>query len=168
MNLKRLSLGLLAAIAFACPSLAGALAAPEDRVVPTASGAIDNTNAPDSAEFDLAMLDALPQDSVTGRTPWYDDSRTFSGPLISAILEAVGAHGKALRVTAVNDYSAEIPVSDIEDYPVILATRIDGATLSVREKGPGFVIYPFDKAPELYNEKYFGRSVWQVTSIEIF
>ena len=32
MNLKRLSLGLLAAIAFACPSLAGELAAPEDRL----------------------------------------------------------------------------------------------------------------------------------------
>lgn len=168
MNIKRVSLGLLAAVAFAFPSLAGELAVPEGRVVLTVSGAIDNTNAPDGAEFDLAMLDALPQDSVASKTPWYDDSRTFSGPLISAILEAVGAHGKALRVTAVNDYSAEIPLGDVEDYPVILATRIDGAVLSVREKGPGFVIYPFDKAPELYNEKYFGRSVWQVTSIQSF
>ena len=39
--------------------------------------------------------------------------------------------------------------------------------MSVRDKGPIFVIYPFDEAPELYNETYFGRSVWQAVSVEV-
>ena len=40
--------------------------------------------------------------------------------------------------------------------------------MSVRDKGPLFVIYPFDEAPELNNETYYGRSAWQVKSIEVF
>ena len=44
---------------------------------------------------------------------------------------------------------------------------MDGKPLSVRDKGPLFLIYPFDKNPELYNEKYFSRSVWQIKKIEI-
>ena len=48
---------------------------------------------------------------------------------------------------------------------MILATKRDGAMMSVREHGPIFVIYPFDQEPDLYNEKYFSRSVWQVSTI---
>lgn len=29
------------------------------------------------------------------------------------------------------------------------------------------MIYPFDKNHELYNEKYFSRSVWQIKEIEV-
>ena len=73
-----------------------------------------------------------------------------------------------LRVTALNDYVTEIPVADFRDNPVILATAIDGKSLSVREKGPIFIIYPFDEQPSLNNETYYGRSAWQVKSIEVF
>ena len=85
----------------------------------------------------------------------------------AALLDAVGAKGTTLKVTALNDYAAEIPVEDFRKWPVILATRRDGAEMPVRDKGPLFVIYPFDVDKTLYNEKYFNRSVWQVKSIEI-
>jgi hypothetical protein len=58
-------------------------------------------------------------------------------------------------------------MDDIKDYPVILATRVDGEELSVRDKGPLFVIYPFDEHPDLYNEVIFSRSVWQVASLTV-
>jgi hypothetical protein len=115
----------------------------------------------------MAMLDALRQATVTTNTPWYDGPKSFSGPLGLALLDAVGASGTMLKVTALNDYVTEIPVSDIRDYRVVLATRIDGNEMSVREKGPIFVIYPFDAHTELNNETYYGRSAWQVKSIEV-
>ena len=49
----------------------------------------------------------------------------------------------------------------------ILATRMDGQLMSVRDKGPLFLIYPFDLDSGLYNEKYFARSVWQIKEIEV-
>ncbi|PZX11348.1 hypothetical protein LX81_03939 [Palleronia aestuarii] len=146
---------------------ADALARPTGPVVLTISGDIEKTNAEGAAEFDLEMLEALPGRETVIDTPWYSGTKTFSGPLISAVLDAVGAGEGALKVIALNDYTAEIPRDDVDEYPVILATRIDGERMSVREKGPSFVIYPFDVDRDLYSEVIFGRSVWQVAAIEV-
>ena len=124
-------------------------------------------NAGEAAVFDLAMLDALAGRETTAETPWFDQEHTFKGSLLSAVLDAAGAHGTALRVRAINGYEAVIPMEDVAAYPIILATRIDGKKLSVRDKGPIFVIYPFDRDPELYNEIYYTRSVWQVEAMEV-
>lgn len=117
--------------------------------------------------FDLGMLDALPQRETVTATPWHEGRPSFSGPLISGLLDHVGAAGERLRVVALNDYAAEMPVADVRAFPVILATRQDGRPMPVRRKGPIFVIYPFDEHPELANEVIYGRSVWQVKGIEV-
>lgn len=39
--------------------------------------------------------------------------------------------------------------------------------MSVRDKGPLFLIYPFDDNPDLFDEVYFGRSVWQIAQIVV-
>lgn len=143
------------------------LARPTGPVLLTIKGNIANTNAEGVAEFDLAMIDALEQRTTVTETPWYDSAESFSGPLAKALFEAVGAQGETVTVTALNDYSADVPMADFLNYPVIFATRLDNEVLSVREKGPLFLIYPFDTAPKLYNEVYFGRSVWQITAITV-
>lgn len=143
------------------------LAPPQGEVVLTVTGNIARPNGDGAARFDQAMIEALEHRSTTTATPWYEGPRTFSGPLVTALLDAVGAQGGTLRLIALNDYSADVPVAELQEHPVILATHLDGARMSVREKGPFFLIYPFDEAPALFNEVYFGRSVWQVTRIEV-
>ncbi len=39
--------------------------------------------------------------------------------------------------------------------------------MAVRDKGPLFVIYPYDSNTELQSELYFGRSAWQLRTIEV-
>jgi hypothetical protein len=148
-------------------SLAGSLAAPTGDVILEISGQVTSSNAEGRVEFDLAMLDALPQRETVTATPWHEGKHSFSGPTIASILEAAGATGGTLRIAALNDYAAEMPVDDARTIPVILATRIDGEEISIRDKGPLFVIYPFDEQPDLFNEVYFNRSVWQVNVIEV-
>ena len=53
------------------------------------------------------------------------------------------------------------------DFDTILAIKMNGEPMTVRNKGPLFLIYPFDTNPDLYNEKYFNRSVWQIKEIEV-
>lgn len=156
-----------AAAALLCSLPANALDAPKDRVVLTVTGAISDTNSPTGAEFDLSMMAALPGRSGEMETPWTEGQTRFDGPLLRSVLDAVGAHGKTLRITALNDYSAEVPVADATDFDTMLAIAMDGKPMSIRDKGPIFMIYPFDTNPELYNEKYFSRSVWQIKSIEV-
>lgn len=169
LSRRALTAGLLAWAVAGAPSLARAedLPTPTGEVVLTLSGQLGRTNADGRAEFDLAMLDALPQRETVTATPWHEGTHSFSGPTLSALVEAVGATGSSLHIVALNDYATDLPMEDARTIPVILATRIDGEEIPVRDKGPLFVIYPFDEQPELFNEVYFNRSVWQVASIEV-
>jgi len=160
--------GPLFALIASTSALAAELTTPTGPVILEVTGLISHTNAGAAAQFDMASLEALGAHATTTKTPWYDGAKTFEGPLGSALLDIVGASGTTLKVTALNDYVTEIPVADFRDHAVILATKLDGAPMSVRDKGPIFVIYPFDQEPALNNETYFGRSAWQVKSIEVY
>jgi hypothetical protein len=70
-------------------------------------------------------------------------------------------------VTALNDYSTEIPISDLSDHNVILSLKRNGEYMPVSDKGPLFIIYPFDSKPELKSQTYYGRSAWQVAKISV-
>ena len=113
------------------------------------------------------MLDALPSRVSKVETPWTEGVNSFEGPLGKALLEAVGSKGTTLHVVALDDYAVDIPAEDFVKYPVILATKKNGVPMPVRDKGPIFVIYPFDTDKALFSEAYFNRSVWQVKSIDI-
>lgn len=159
-----LALGL--ATAAAAPARAQ-LAAPQGRPLLLFTGRIGQTNTPEGAAFDLAMLDALPQGRFFGETPWTKGDQLFTGPLGAALLDAVGATGSEMFVKALNDYSVTIPAADFRRWRVILATRRNGAPMPVRDKGPVWIIYPMDTEPSLRAEPIYHRSVWQVSRIEV-
>lgn len=160
-------LGMGGAIAQTGAPPAGPLPLPQGAVVLTLKGRIARTNAPGAARLDRAMLAALPQGSFTGETPWTKGTVSFSGPLGSAVLDHVGAEGQTLKVVALNDYSSEVPVEDFRRHQIILATHRDGKELTVRDKGPLWIIYPMDRDPSLRNAVVYHRSVWQVRDIEV-
>lgn len=160
---------LLALSSLVGPTIAAAttLATPTERPVLTVSGKIAVTNKGDTAEFDRAMLEDLGTESFTTSTPWYPGPTKFEGIPMDKLLDRLGASGQHLTVVALNDYSSDIPVADVRKYKVLLALKVNGDYISVRDKGPLFIIYPFDSDPELQHQTYYGRSVWQVSRIVV-
>lgn len=146
---------------------AAALDRPAGPVVLTVHGKVRSTNADNGADFDMKMLERMPQTSFSTRTPWYAGPRRFSGPLLRDVLSAAGASGTLLRVTALNDYRVDIPVDDALRHELIVALLLDGKPMAVRDKGPLFLIYPFDTQPELRTATYYSRSAWQLRSIQV-
>jgi hypothetical protein len=146
---------------------ARALDRPEGAVVLTVNGRVRNPNRGTEADFDMAMLERLPQHSFSTRTPWYAQRRKFTGPLLRDLLSSVGAHGSILRLTALNDYRIDMPFDDPQRHDVLLARLIDDRPLTVRDKGPLFLIYPFDAEPTLRSVTYYSRSAWQLRTIEV-
>lgn len=149
------------------PAGARALERPGGPVVLTVSGQVRHINQGGAAEFDMPMLERLPQARFSTRTPWYAQAREFTGPLLRDVLRAAGAHGSQLRARALNDYRVDIPFDDAQRYDLIVARLLDGAPMPVRDKGPLFIVYPFDAQPELRNAVYYSRSAWQLRSIEV-
>jgi len=117
--------------------------------------------------FDLNTLENLPQQTFTTMTPWSDKPIQFSGPLLRDVLAVAGAKGQNIRATAINDYRIHIPLQDAMRFDMIVATRMNGERMSVRDKGPLFVVYPFDSQPELQQARYYERSIWQLKSLEV-
>ena len=146
---------------------AAALDAPMGKPVLTIAGKVTQTNRNGQAVFDSALLDRFPVHQVTTETPWYDGATTFEGPLLRDVLAAAGADGATMLVVkALNDYSARVPVKDAQLYGVVLARKADGHPMTIRDKGPLFLIYPFDEHPELKSDKFYHRSVWQIHRID--
>jgi hypothetical protein len=166
MSVRSLVAGLLVGLLLATAS-AWALEPPKQRPVLTVSGNIQHTNREGRALFDMAMLERLPQTTFTTMTPWEKEPITFTGPLLRDVLAAVGAQGQELRAVALNDYRVAIPASDAAQYGVIVATRIAGQPISVRARGPLFIVYPFDSDRKLQNSTYYERSIWQLVALEV-
>jgi hypothetical protein len=129
---------------------------------PSATG-----GAPELTLFTDAQLSAMPQTTITTRTPWYERARRFTGPLMSQVLQAAGAQGRVVKATALNDYSVEIPMADITDHGVVLARLLDDQPMPVRDRGPLFVIYPFDDKPAVRTPVHFARCIWQLRSLDV-
>ena len=148
-------------------SAALALDAPKERPILVISGKITTKNAGEVARFDMKMIEALPQHSFTTSTPGFDRPVKFTGPLLADVLAAVKASGSNVSAVAINDYRITIPAADAAKFQVIVARLIDDKPIPVREKGPLFVVYPFDSSAELRTSTYYERSIWQLKALDI-
>jgi len=156
--MKRFLSALLAvtALAFALPA-----AATEQDVVLTLKG-----NG-DTHEFSIADLRALGERRVDTTTIWSDGVQQFVGVSLHHLLAHVGVNSGMLEVAAVNDYAVEIPMSDVRPNGPIIAYERNGDIMSLRDKGPLWVIYPYDSGAEFRTEEVYSRSIWQLNRITV-
>lgn len=166
-RLRPCALLLAAIVSFAAVLPSAALDTPAGPVILTIDGSIATTNQDKAANFDRAMIEAMPVTAVKTVTPWTDGEVVFEGVLLRDLLDSVGARGETLRAVAINDYAVEIPVTDFREHDVILAWKADGSRMRVRDKGPLWVIYPWSDTPELRNEVHHARSIWQVRKLTV-
>jgi hypothetical protein len=63
-------------------------------------------------------------------------------------MEAVGAAGTEVGAFALNEYQQTIPISDFASYDVLLAFRMNGRPMRLRDKGPIWIVYPWSDHPD--------------------
>ena len=132
------------------------------------TGAVRVRNDRDGAAFDAGLLEALPRHSFVTKAPWYPQPRKFTGVLIRELLNALGvAPGTTLTAMALNDYRVSMPSDDLVAHGALLAYWLDDKPMSVRDKGPLVIIYPFDERPELRTAVHYSRAIWQLRSLDV-
>ncbi|MCX8998145.1 molybdopterin-dependent oxidoreductase [Rhizobiaceae bacterium BDR2-2] len=118
-----------------------------------------------------ADLDRLPVKTIDTETAWMDGVHHFEGVLLRDVFTMVGIDVEApdaqFEALAHNDYSVEIPVADAVKWDVILARRMDGEALTLRDKGPLWIVYPRDDYRELRDARYDHRWVWQLRQLKL-
>lgn len=146
---------------------AEALPEPKGQVLLTVSGSIEKINAEQIAIFDRDMLLDLPVTQFETTTIWTDGLQSFSGVSLHHLKEKIGMDGETIIASAINDYSVEIPLSDAKEGGPIIAYLRNGTEMSVRSKGPLWIVYPYDTVPEYRSETIYSRSIWQLDRLEV-
>ena len=149
------------AAAAAGSALASPVLGESDPVVLEVSGQVETTRT-----FTLSQLQALGVTRLATSTAWTDGVPEFEGVLARNVMGALGpitsSHVTAL---ALNDYRADIPISDFYDYEVLFAWSMNDDMLTRRDKGPLWIVYPRDAVPQLREERYEHRWVWQLSRL---
>lgn len=154
----------VASAALADKQLRGEPAGP---VILTISGNIQGAGSRQVVKLDRAMLESVGVTKLKTSTAWTTGESEFEGVLARDLLEAVGAEGTVVVATALNDYVASIPLRELYDYPVLLAFKMDGQYLEIRDKGPLWIVYPRDQYEELRSSMVDKNWVWQLSELEI-
>lgn len=131
------------------------------------TGKISETNVGTEAHLDRALLQSIGIKKLKTSNQYEPGSHVYEGVMLKDLLSFLGASGTTLVATALDGYSIEVPVHDAERYPVILAMKKNGKPMTVREKGPIWIIYPIDEFEELKDQKYSSRSIWQLNRIDV-
>jgi hypothetical protein len=154
--------GLFADIAMAEPLLL-----PQGRVILIVSGQISRTNGDGIARLDQAMLEAMEPNCIATSTPWTMGVHQFCGVPLRSVLKSLGATGATVQATGLNEYIVSIPLTEIGPRAPFLAFQRDGSELSPHDKGPVWMIYPFDEGGAYQQDTTYARSVWQLVQIEV-
>ena len=120
-----------------------------------------------SIALDLSAMDKMPQTTFSTTTPWHSGVTEFSGVSLKDFLSSTQLSGKKLQIIALNDYEVQADISEMLEAGALLATRQNGAIMPVSDKGPVFLVFPFDSRPELQHQTYYSRAVWQIAEINV-
>jgi len=125
------------------------------------------TYGADVVTFDQDALEELGAVTFETETIWTEGVQTFTGVLLETLVAEFPIDDGMLIASAINDYSVEIPVSDAVEGGPIVAYLHNGEQMSVRDKGPLWIVYPYDSTPDYQAELIYSRSIWQLDRIEM-
>ena len=119
-----------------------------------------------SSEYSVGDLRQIGSETIETTTIWTEGVQTFVGVPLMAFLQALEVTEGIMVATAINDYSITIPVDEAMVEGPIIAFERNGKAMSIREKGPLWIVYPYDAGPEFQTEVVHSRSIWQLNRIE--
>ncbi len=146
-----------------------AVPAPTGDVVLTVDGMIAQTNSGDTLQFDLPALESLGVVQYEVDDPFAKQKILYAGVLLSQVLKVAGADSQAttLTLTALDDYSTDMKISDATKWPVLVATQADGEYMPIDKNGPLISVWPFDDFPEIDHLTYDALWVWSLYKITV-
>jgi len=142
---------------------------PTGPVVLKIDGKIGQTNSGDTLQFDMATLESIGVVQYKVDDPNLKKSVLYAGVLLSQLLKVAGVSSQATTLTlwALDDYSTDMKISDANKWPVLIATRADGAYMPIDKNGPLQSVFPFNNYPEIDHLTYDPQWLWALARITV-
>ncbi|MHA7827481.1 MAG: putative pterin-binding protein [Roseovarius sp.] len=152
-------------------ALAGPLrAAGEHNSTPILSIEIIDKSTDDSCtreriELTYSELQSMPRATIETSTNWTFGTQSFTGVWLATLLDRHAIRSGMLELFAVNDYVVRIPVEEVRQGGELLAYRRNDEIMTLRQKGPLWLVYDWDHEPAYRTETHYSRSIWQLDRI---
>jgi hypothetical protein len=153
----------LTAAALVAVALTGGAATAQDATLLS----VTDADGAELKSYDLAALKALGTASFETTTIWTEGKQRFTGVPLTVLFKDIGVTQGEVNAIAVNDYSVPIPVTDAVEGGPLLAFEVNGAAMSVRDKGPLWIVYPYDSKTDYQSETIYSRSIWQLNRLQL-
>ncbi|OWU84983.1 hypothetical protein ATO6_11485 [Oceanicola sp. 22II-s10i] len=116
--------------------------------------------------LDRSDLAAMPQDGFVTTTIWTEGPQSFRGVRVASLMTALGIPAGHALLTAANGYQVESGIKDLMPDAALIAIERNGAPMSLRDKGPLWLVYEYDSAHVFRTEVVYARSIWQLDRID--
>lgn len=136
-------------------------------VILTIDGNVKSADGQTSFQLDMEGLKTLAVEEFETTTIWTEGTLKFSGVVLRDLLQAAGAEGEVVVAEALNGYSVEIPIADLDEKAPIVAYHINDEPFSRRDKGPLWIVFPYDGDEKYKSEVSYAYSIWQLQRLTV-
>ena len=116
-------------------------------------------------EFTLSDLQSLPVTEFTTSTIWTAEQQAFTGVEIADLIAHLEIEAEVLHAMALDEYNIDVPMADAVAGGPIIAYFNNGNRMTARDKGPLWIVYPYDTEENFQTEEVYARSVWSLWKI---
>ncbi|PWQ97641.1 hypothetical protein [Leucothrix pacifica] len=95
---------------------------------------------------------------------WAKEPETFTGPLLEDVVKIACGGATKINMKALNDYAIDVDFAYAKSLKPIVAHSVNGKRMSVRDKGPLWIMVPSDKLKSKPKE-LDGMLIWQLSDI---
>ncbi len=149
------------------PVMADPFPAATGEVILTIDGALGPDAPTEGYTLDMAALQSLVAEEFSTTTIWTEGEVKFTGVPLYALLKAAGATGTAVAAEALNGYTVDIPMETLEETVPIVAYLINDEVFSRRDKGPLWIVFPYDRDEKYKSEVSYAFSIWQLQRLTV-
>ena len=127
---------------------------------------ITDTAAATTITLSMAEIQALGRSEIETTTPWTDGVQHFAGVTGASLIKAVHARAGDATAIAVNNYQVVIPFAVLDSESTLIAYERNGKPMTVRDKGPLWIVFPFDTDAKYVTETYKSYAIWSLIRVE--
>lgn len=120
-------------------------------------------------DFTLSDLQALPQGEIITAHPWVSRPHHYQGVDLNRLVARLFGHRRVitLYMEALNGFSVAVDWPQVSPLAPILAWQDNGKAMSRRNKGPLWLMLPFDRVPKVQQADLLHFMAWQLRNIKV-
>lgn len=145
-----------------------AIPLPQQEVMLTVTGKVNNRNSDHAILMDRTTIENAGLVEYRVTDPFEQRPILYRGVLMRDLIALwqVNEDATTVQLTALNDYTIDIPLVEFQQYPILFALQADGAYMEPDYRGPAMLVYPADQYE--FDSLIVRRNwIWQIKAIDI-